>query len=66
VGADDSACIAVAETQGDLQDGEMRCMFGRDLSNFNFVSMGSGGFVPVNVKPTAVNRLINIKGHDDE
>jgi hypothetical protein len=66
VGTDDSACIAVAETQGDLQDGEMKCLSERDLLDFDFVSMGSGGFVPMNVKPTTINWLINIKGHDGE
>jgi hypothetical protein len=66
VGANDSTCIAVAETQGDLQDREMKCLSGWDLSDFDFVGMGHSGFVPVNVKPTAINRLISIKGHDDE
>jgi hypothetical protein len=66
VAVDDSACIAMAETQGDLQDGEIRCLSGRDLSDFDLVSMGSRGFVLVNVKPVAINQLINIQGHDDE
>jgi hypothetical protein len=46
VGADDSASIAVAEAQG-------------DLSSFDFVSTRDGRFVPVNVKPMAINQLIN-------
>jgi hypothetical protein len=44
----------------------MKCLSERDLSDFDFVRMGNGGFVPVNVKLTAINRLINVKGHDGE
>jgi hypothetical protein len=66
VGTNDSACIVVAETQGDLHDREMKCLSGWDLSDFDFVGMGHSGFVPVNVKPTVINRLISIKAHDDE
>jgi hypothetical protein len=66
MGADDSACVAMAETQEDLQDGKVKCLSRMDLSRFDFVSLGHGGFVPVNVKPMAINRLINMEWHNDE
>jgi hypothetical protein len=42
------------------QDGEVRCLTGRDLSDYDYVSVGKGGFVLVNVKSTNINRLENI------
>jgi hypothetical protein len=55
--ADDSACVASAESQGDLQDGEMKCLMGRDLSDYDFISVGEDGFIPVSVKPIIMTRL---------
>jgi hypothetical protein len=40
VDVDDSACVAIAESQGDLQDDEVKCLTGRDLSEFDFISVG--------------------------
>jgi hypothetical protein len=57
VKVDESDCIAMAELQGDLQDGKVKCLTGRDLMDYDYISMGRDGFVPVNVKPMAVNRL---------
>jgi hypothetical protein len=49
VKADDSDCVALAESQGDLQDGEVRCLTGSDLMDYDYISMGKDEFVPVNV-----------------
>jgi hypothetical protein len=51
VGADDSTCVASAETQVDIQGGKMECLTGCDLTNYDFVSIGKDGFVPISVKP---------------
>jgi hypothetical protein len=58
--ADDSACVALTESQGDLQEGEVRCLMGRDLSDYDYVSVSTSGFVPVSVKPMVVNQLKDI------
>jgi hypothetical protein len=60
VEADDSACVALTESQGDLQEGEVRCLMGRDLSDYDYVSVSTSGFVPVSVKPMVVNQLKDI------
>jgi hypothetical protein len=57
VKADESDCVAMAESQGDLPDGRVKCLIGRDLMDYDYISMGRDGFVPLNVKPMAVNRL---------
>jgi hypothetical protein len=49
--ADDTTCVAVAESQVDLQGGEMKCLTDRDLTEYDYVSIGKDGFVPINVKP---------------
>jgi hypothetical protein len=49
----------MAESQGDLQDGRVKCLTGRDLTDYDYISMGRDGFVLVNVKPMVVNRLEN-------
>jgi hypothetical protein len=34
----------------DVQDGRMGCLMGRDLTDYNYVSVCKGGFVPISVK----------------
>jgi hypothetical protein len=63
---DDSACVALAESQEYLQEGEVKCLTGRDLSDYDFVSIGHNGFVPINVKPMVVNQLEDISVKNDE
>jgi hypothetical protein len=58
--ADDIVCVAVTEMHRDLQDGEVHCLLGRDLSDYDYISVRQQGFVPVNVKPTTVGRLENV------
>jgi hypothetical protein len=38
--ANNSACIAVAKSQDGLQDGEVECLTGQDLSKYDYVSVG--------------------------
>jgi hypothetical protein len=55
---DDSMCVALAETQVDIQGGKTECLTGRDLTDYDFVSVGKGGFVPISVKSmTEVTRV---------
>jgi hypothetical protein len=60
VKADDSACVVLAEAQGNLQESEVKCLTGRDLSNYDYISIGHDGFVPANINPMIVNRLEDI------
>jgi hypothetical protein len=57
VKADESDCIAMAESQGDLQDEKVKCLTGRDLTDYDYISMGRDGLVLVNVKLMVVNWL---------
>jgi hypothetical protein len=58
--ANDSACIAMAETQMLIQGGWMKCLIGQDLTEYDYVSVGKDGFVPISVKPmTSATRLID-------
>jgi hypothetical protein len=41
----------LAETQVDIQGGKMECLTGRDLIDYDFVSVEKGGFVSISVKP---------------
>jgi hypothetical protein len=56
--ADDEACIAFADAQIDMQGGQMRCQSGWDLMEYDYVSVGKDGFVPISMKPmTSATRL---------
>jgi hypothetical protein len=57
---DDATCIAMAEAYEELQDEEVCCLSGRDLLEYDYISVGQHGFVPVNVKSTMVSRLEDI------
>jgi hypothetical protein len=57
VQADDSACIALAESIIDWQHSNATCLSGCDLSGFDFLSATRDGFVPVSLKPVGGNRL---------
>jgi hypothetical protein len=50
VQADEDVCIAMTESQVDIQGGKMKCLTSRDLSGYNYVSVGKDGFVPISVK----------------
>jgi hypothetical protein len=55
--ADHSACIALTEAPVDWQHGEMRCLTGRDLSDYDYINVGKEGFVPINAQPASIARL---------
>ena len=57
VHADNSACIAFAESIVDWQHSNATCLLGRDLPGFDFLSATRDGFVPVSLKPIGGNRL---------
>jgi hypothetical protein len=62
VEADGSLDVVMAESQEKLQDGEVKCLPGRDLSEYDYINVGQRGFIPVNMKPTALSRLEDMKG----
>lgn len=57
VEADNSACVALMEMSADWQHGEMACLTGRDLSEFDFISVEKEGFKAIHVKPADIARL---------
>jgi hypothetical protein len=58
VQADEDVCIAVAESQFSIQEGNMKCLTGTDLTDYDYVSISKDGFVPISVQPTiGVTRL---------
>jgi hypothetical protein len=61
IGADNSVYVAMAKPQEDLQDREVKCMTRRDLSEYDFNSVGRDVFVLVIVKPMTLNQLENMK-----
>jgi hypothetical protein len=64
--AGDSVCVALVESSGDFQDREIRCLTGRDLSEFDYISVGHGGFVLVSVRPMIMTHLEHVNAHDDK
>jgi hypothetical protein len=44
-------CIAMIESQVDIQGGNMKCLTGRDLLGYDYVSVSKDRFVPISVKP---------------
>jgi hypothetical protein len=51
VKADEDVCIAVTKSQVDIQGGKMKCLTGRDLMGYDYISIGKDGFVLISVKP---------------
>jgi hypothetical protein len=43
VKADEDVCIAVVESQVDIQGGKMMCLIGRDLLGYDYVSVSKEG-----------------------
>jgi hypothetical protein len=39
-------------SQIDVNGGSMQCLTGRDLTDYDYVSVGKEGFVPINIKLT--------------
>jgi hypothetical protein len=59
IGANEEACIAAMESQVDVQGGLMKCLTGRDLAEYDYVSIGKDGFVLISVKPTRSMTQLN-------
>ena len=57
VHADNSACVALADSLVDWQHPNATCLMGRDLSDFDFLSATRNGFIHVSLKPIGNNRL---------
>ena len=58
---DNSACISLTDAPIDWRHGEMQCLTGRDLSDYDYyVAIGRDGFVPIKVQPACVARLNNL------
>jgi hypothetical protein len=45
-------CITVAESQVDIEEGNMKCLTGTDLTGYDYMSISKDGFVPISVKST--------------
>jgi hypothetical protein len=52
VQANEDVCIAMTQSQVDIQGGKMKCLTDRDLSGYDYVSVGKDGFVLISVKST--------------
>jgi hypothetical protein len=60
VHADESAHVAMAEPQVDINGGSMQCLTGHDLTDYDYVSVGKDCFVRINVKSMVnITRLSN-------
>jgi hypothetical protein len=57
---DASAYIALADAMTDLQHGGGKCLSGRDLTCYDFLSVSKESFVPMFVKPGSEARLGNV------
>ena len=51
VHSDSSAYIAVADAPTGWSLDTLKCLSGRDISDYDFISVSRDGFVPVDVKP---------------
>jgi hypothetical protein len=58
VQADEEVCVAVAESKVNILGGKMECLSSKDLTGYDYISVGKDGFVPISVKPAiGVTRL---------
>jgi hypothetical protein len=51
VQANKDMCITVTESQVGIQGEKMKCLTGRDLMGYDYVSVGKDGFVLISVMP---------------
>jgi hypothetical protein len=51
VQADEDVCIVMTESHVDIQGSKMKCLTGRDLMGYNYVSISKDRFVSISVKP---------------
>jgi hypothetical protein len=50
VQADEELCVAMADCQVDILGGKMECLSSKDLTGYDYISVGKDGFVPISVK----------------
>jgi hypothetical protein len=50
VQADEDVCITVTKSQVNIQGEKMKCLIGRDLTGYDYISIGKDGFVLISVK----------------
>jgi hypothetical protein len=50
VQADEEVCVAMAESQVDILGGKMECLSDKDLTGYNYISVGKDGIVPISLK----------------
>jgi hypothetical protein len=55
-----SAYIALADATADWQHGSARCLSGKDLTGYDFLSISKEGFMLVFVKTASKARLGNV------
>jgi hypothetical protein len=60
VHVDASAYIALADAMADWNHGGAKCMLGRNLTGYDFLSVSKEGFVPVSIKPALEARFSNV------
>jgi hypothetical protein len=58
--ADAPAYIALSNATADWQHGSTRCLSGKNLTGYKFLSVSKDGFVPVSVKLASKARLGNV------
>jgi hypothetical protein len=46
----EEVCVAVAESQVDILGRKMECLSGKDLTGYDYMSIGKDGFVAISVK----------------
>jgi hypothetical protein len=59
VAVDEMVCVASAETPDEIQNGRAACLSGKDLSEYDYISVRRDRLVLVNVKPMSVTQLIH-------
>jgi hypothetical protein len=65
VSAEDSTCISTTEAHDtealdEVQDGEVVCLFGCDLSEYDYVSVSKDVLIPISIKLRSITRLNNL------
>jgi hypothetical protein len=55
--AEEPMCVVMTEALGAVRDEQMTCLSGRDLSNYDYISVRKDSLVSVSVNPISVTRL---------
>jgi hypothetical protein len=48
--ANEDVCIAMIESQVNIQGREMKCLTSTDMTGYNYISVDKDGFVAISVK----------------